>query len=213
MLSHVSRYRLVRPLRITAVVGVFVLAALVISRPAGAAEPAAAVQGFYDALLDVMKNAEKLGFHGREQKLEPAIDQAYDLQLMARLSVGPQWQNLSPEDQRKITAGFRAMTIATYASRFDGFSGEKFEVDPHAVDASGGKIVQTKLIQGNGEPIALNYLMRESGGTWRIIDVFLKGTVSELATRRSEFSSVLRRDGAPGLLKLLDEKTAAEAKG
>jgi phospholipid transport system substrate-binding protein len=213
MLSHVFRHRLAWPLRITAMVGIFVLAAFAISRPAGAAEPAAAVQGFYDVLLEVMKNAEKLGFQGREQKLGPAIDQAYDLPLMTRLSVGPQWQNLSPEEQQKITAGFRAMTIATYASRFDGFSGEKFEVDRNAVEASGGKIVQTKLIQGNGEPIALNYLMRESGGSWRIIDVFLKGTVSELATRRSEFSSVLRRDGAAGLLKLLDEKTAAEAKG
>jgi phospholipid transport system substrate-binding protein len=213
MLSYVSYDHLVRSTRITVVLGVFVLAALILSRPAGAAEPPAAIQGFYDVLLDVMKNAEKLGFRGRQEKLEPAIDRAYDLPLMARLSVGPQWQSLSPDEQQKITAGFRAMTIATYASRFDGFSGEKFEVDPHAVDANGGKIVQTKLIQGNGEPIALNYLMRESGGGWKVIDVFLKGTVSELATRRSEFSSVLRRDGAPGLLKLLDEKIAAEAKG
>jgi phospholipid transport system substrate-binding protein len=190
----------------------FAVIALAVA-PVRAAEPAPVVETFYATLLDVMKNADKLGFRGREQKLAPAIDKAYDLPLMARLSVGPQWQKLSPDEQQKITAGFRQMTIATYANRFDGYSGEKFEVEKPAVDASGGKLVQTKLIKSDGEVIQLNYLMRETGGEWKVIDVFLKGTVSELATRRSEFTSVLRRDGAQGLVKLLADKTAAEAKG
>jgi hypothetical protein len=38
--------------------------------------------------------------------------------------------------------------------------------------------------------------------------VFLSGTISELATRRSEFTSVLRRDGAQGLLDLLGKRIA-----
>src|SRR5262249_53867295 len=75
-----------------------------------------------------------------------------------------------------------------------------------------GTVVQTKLVRTDGDPIALNYLMRESDGAWKVIDVFLNGTASELATRRSEFSSVLRRDGADGLVKLL-ERRAAEGKG
>jgi phospholipid transport system substrate-binding protein len=118
----------------------------------------------------------------------------------------------SAYDQAKLVQAFRDMTIATYAGRFDGYSGEKFEVAPEPADATGGKVVQTKLVQGNGEPIQLNYLVRDQGQGWHIIDVFLKGTVSELATRRSEYTSVLRRDGPGGLLKLMTQK-AAEAKG
>ena len=79
---------------------------------------------------------------------------------------------------------------------------------PEITPASGGVIVQTRLIKGNGEPVTLNYLMRESDGKWQIIDVFLSGTISELATRRSEFTSVIRRDGAQGLLQLLDRRVA-----
>jgi phospholipid transport system substrate-binding protein len=191
------------------------LAVMLVAVPARAEEPPAKViEGLYAVILDVMKNAEKLGFKGRRDRLAPVIDKAYNLPLMARLSVGPDWQKLSPEDQKKVTDAFRELTVSTYAGRFDGFSGEQLVVEPGVQDAAnGGKIVPSKIITSKGEPIQLNYLMREVDGSWKVIDVFLKGTVSELATRRSEFSSVLRRDGAEALLKLMHDKAAAEAKG
>jgi phospholipid transport system substrate-binding protein len=183
--------------------------------PAWAASPPAGVviEGFYATLLDTMKNAKQLGFEGRREKLAPAVDAAYNLPLMARLSVGPQWKDLSAEEQKRFVAGFRELTLTTYAARFDGYSGEKLIVEPGDQDAQGGKIVHTKIIQSNGEPIQLNYLMRKDGDAWKIIDVYLKGTVSELATRRSEFSSVLRRDGAQALLKVMDQKIAEARAG
>jgi phospholipid transport system substrate-binding protein len=190
------------------------VAVLLISLPVQAQqEPPKVVEELYAVILDCMKNAEKLGFQGRRERLTPAIEKAYNLPLMARLSVGPDWQKLSPEEQKRVTDGFKQLTISTYAGRFDGFSGEKFEVEPAVQDVQGGnKIVQSRIITSKGEAIQLNYLMRPANG-WQIIDVFLKGTVSELATRRSEFSSVLRRDGAEALVKLMHEKAAAEAKG
>jgi phospholipid transport system substrate-binding protein len=171
-----------------------------------AEEPAPAViQTFYAGLLDVMKQAQALGFDGRFKKLEPLVDNSYDLPLMTRITVGPQWNTLTPDQQDKVKQSFRAYTIATYASRFDGFSGEKFEVSPTTEPSQGSDlIVSTKLITKTGDPIDLNYLMRNAGAGWRIIDVFLSGTISELATRRSEFSAVLRRDGAEGLINTLN---------
>jgi phospholipid transport system substrate-binding protein len=187
---------------------------VVLALPAGAASPAAGViEEFYATLLDTMKNAEKLGFNGRREKLAPAIDKAYNLPLMARLSVGPQWKSLSAEEQKRFVAGFRELTLSTYAARFDGYSGEKLVVEADNQDAQGGKIVHTKLVKSDGEPIQLNYLMRQEGEAWKIIDVYLKGTVSELATRRSEFSSVLRRDGGAALLKVMDQKIAEARAG
>lgn len=170
--------------------------------------PVKVVQDFYETLLSVMKQAEKLGFQGRYAKLQPAIERAYNLPLMTRLSVGPQWQSLSPEEQGRLTAAFSAYTIATYANRFDGYSGEKLEVGPKPSTVQAGTIVETKLIKSNGEPVALNYLLRETNGNAQIIDVYLSGTISELSTRRAEFTSVIRRDGAAGLLQLLDRRIA-----
>lgn len=194
-------------------VGVLALGIGLLAVPARAEDqPVAAINSFYDVLLDVMKNADKLGFEGRVKKLDPVIRKTYDLPLMARLTVGPQWSSLSPDQQQRITEAFSKMTVNTYGSRFDGYSGERFEVSPQTSKSSNGTVVQTRLIKSDGEPISLNYLMRDENGAWRVIDVFLNGTASELATRRSEFSSVLRRDGPDALVRVI-EKRAAEGKG
>ena len=168
--------------------------------------PQAVIKGFYVVLLDVMQNAGKLGFDGRYQKLKPAIEAAYNLPLMARLSVGPQWQSLTPAEQEQLSRAFAEFTVSTYANRFDDYSGETFEVQPDTAPASGGVIVQSRLVKSDGEKVTLNYLMREADGRWQIIDVFLSGTISELATRRAEFTSILRRDGAQGLLSVLNRR-------
>jgi len=168
--------------------------------------PQAVIKNFYVVLLEVMQKAQELGFNGRYQKLKPAIESAYNLPLMARLSVGPQWQSVPPQEQEELSRAFAEFTVSTYANRFDDYSGEKFEVQHDTVAASGGVIVQSRLVKSNGEPVTLNYLMREADGRWQIIDVFLSGTISELATRRAEFTSVLRRDGAQGLLNVLNRR-------
>jgi phospholipid transport system substrate-binding protein len=186
-----------------------ILGAAVPSLPASAADPAPGVIGkFYDALLVAMKDGPKLGFKGRYDKLAPAVRQSFDLPLMTRLMVGPQWANIPATQQQQIVAAFSEFSVATYASRFDDFSGEKFEVDPKTAASASGVIVRSKLIKSDGEPIQLDYLMRENAGNWQIVDVFLSGTVSELATRRSEFSSVLRRGGAEALVDALQKKVA-----
>src|SRR5580704_7282417 len=184
------------------------LAALPISASRAASPAVDTIKSFYDTLLSVMQQAKALGLKGRYEKLDPAIHRAFNLPLMTRLSVGPDWQKLSPEEQKGLTAAFSDLSVSTYAARFDGYSGEHFDVDPDPAPTSGGVIVNTKLVQSNGEPVQLNYLMRESEAGWQILDVFLKGTVSELATRRSEFSTVLRRDGAQALVQLIQTRAA-----
>ena len=197
--------RLKFPFVLTLALGLGLLLAGAAARAEQAA-PQTVIKSFYVVLLDVMQNAGKLGFDGRYQKLKPAIENAYNLPLMARLSVGPQWQSLTPVEQEQLSRAFAEFTVATYANRFDDYSGEKFEVQPETTPASGGVIVQSRLVKSNGEPVTLNYLMREADGRWQIIDVFLSGTISELATRRAEFTSILRRDGAQGLLGVLNRR-------
>jgi phospholipid transport system substrate-binding protein len=69
-------------------------------------------------------------------------------------------------------------------------------------------IVDTRLVQSNGEAVVLNYLLRENGGAWRILDVYLSGSISELAVRRSEFGAVLKREGSDGLIRTLEQRIA-----
>lgn len=178
---------------------------------AGAADngAVATVSAFYDTLLHAMKGGKQLGFAGRRDLLAPAVTRAFDLPLMTRITVGPQWANMSTDDRQKLVSAFSDYSIATYANRFDDYSGEKFDVSPQAASSTGGDvIVHSKLVPGSGDPVELDYLMRQIGGTWKIVDVFLSGTISQLAAQRSEFTAVLRRGGAAALIQSLHEKVA-----
>jgi phospholipid transport system substrate-binding protein len=179
--------------------------------PASAATDAkGTVDSFDAALMDVMKNAEKLGYKGRFDKFEPVITKIYDLPLMTRISVGPQWTTLTPDQQTKVIEAFKQLSIATYASRFDGYGGEQFEITGESPANGGDDIVDTKLVRPNDEPVELNYRLRKSGDDWRIIDVYLSGTISQLANYRSEFAATLRSGGADALVALINQKVAAE---
>jgi phospholipid transport system substrate-binding protein len=177
------------------------------ARPVLAADDAkATIQTFDDALLDTMKNAGKLGYQGRYAKLEPVVEQTYDLPLMARISVGPQWASLSPEDQAKIIEAFKKLSVGT-----DGYGGEQFQITGDAPTTGGDEKVDTKLIRPHDDPVELDYRLRKNGESWKIIDVFLSGTISQLANYRSEFSATLRDKGPDGLVQLINDKLAALA--
>ena len=171
-------------------------------------DPAARqIRAFCDSLVAVMKQARQLGVRGRYEKLAAPIRETFDLPAMTRIAVGADWTSIASEQQTALIDGFTRMTIATYASRFDGYSGERFEVEPVSEARATGRIVRTKLLQSNGEAITLNYLMRDSGGTWKVVDVYLTGTISELATRRSEFAAILKSGGPSTLIESLRQKT------
>ena len=170
-------------------------------------DPAAqTVQSFYDTLVDTMKHGKELGLNGRYEKLKPAVEQAYDIADMTKFVAGPGWASFSADDQKALMAAFERMTIANYASNFDSFGGEKFTVDPVAQARGNDKVVQSKLITG-GQTIPFNYRLRQVGGAWKILDVYLNGTISDLATRRDEFASIIASGGAEGLIKRLNDRT------
>jgi phospholipid transport system substrate-binding protein len=61
-------------------------------------------------------------------------------------------------------------------------------------------------VDPNDENVKLDYRLRAADGGWKIVDVYLNGTVSELALRRSEYSSLIKRKGLEALLAALDER-------
>jgi phospholipid transport system substrate-binding protein len=170
-------------------------------------EPAlATVQALDNGLLTIMKakGTEK----SRAQSIAPVIDRAFDLPLMTRLTVGPSWTTITPSEQQALVAAFRRMTIAQYSSNFDSWSGESFSIVPQVESRAGDKLVRTTLNAPGKEPVAISYRLRSSGGEWKIIDVFYRNSISQIATRRSDFAAVLAKEGAKGLVAHLDSLAA-----
>ena len=52
----------------------------------------------------------------------------------------------------------------------------------------------------------MTYRLRKFGEKWRIIDVLLDGTISQLIKRRDEYRRTLEDSGITGLTNLLNAK-------
>jgi phospholipid transport system substrate-binding protein len=185
---------------------------LVENAAALALDPQANVRGFYDTLLNTMKNGRSLGQSGRYARLAPVVDRVFDVPSMTRLAIGSSWASLPPAQQQQLTEAFRHYIAATYADRFDSYSGEQLQVTGEQ-PYNGNVIVQTKIVKPNGEATTLNYMMRQNQGSWQISDVYLDGTISQLAVQRSEFNSILRREGIEGLVMALNRKADLLSRG
>jgi phospholipid transport system substrate-binding protein len=196
-----------RAMRTVLAGAIFLVTALDVSAAkAEAPDPAVQqVQIFYDALLDSMKHAKELGIKGRYAKLKPVIEQTFDLPDMIKIAVGPDWSTMSVSDRQSLLTAFERMTVANYASNFDSYDGEKIIVDPTTRARGTDRVVQSKLITKN-QTVTFGYRLRQTtGGAWKILDVYVNGSISRLATQRSEYNATLATGGAAGLAKKLDE--------
>jgi phospholipid transport system substrate-binding protein len=189
--------------------------------PAAAAEAAAGheavatIESLHEAFMGVLRDSASLDYEARRERLAPAIGAAYDSAFMARAAVGRQWDDLSAEEQKLWGESFAALTVANYAARLTRDSGKRFEVLGREDGSNGTVMLRTRVVDpmAEEEAVALDYRMRRTPQGWKIIDVFAKGTVSELALRRAEYSSLLRTSGFRALLDSINAKTAKLASG
>lgn len=174
--------------------------------PAHAASDPAATQidSFDNALLAVMKDGKSLGYKGRYARLTPAVERALDLEAMTRVAVGPSWTTMSDTDHVELVRAFKRLTVASYAHNFSSYSGQSFTTDPNVETRGPDKLVRTRLATGSGAPVSISYRMRESGGAWKVIDVYYQGTISQIMTRRSDFASTLASGGPKALVSHLN---------
>jgi len=122
---------------------------------------------------------------------------------MTGFAVGPAWASFTPAQKSQAVAAFTRLSVANYAKNFDGWSGESFVIDGVQVRGA-DKIVQTRLVRAGAAPVSLLYRMRQSGGAWKIIDVYY-GAISQLTTRRSEFAGPVAQGGAPALIAHMNQ--------
>ena len=191
--------------------GAIVLALAMAVSPAVAYEndsPQASIRALDDGLLAIMKSGHAADVRGRAAVIAPVIDRVFDLPLMIRLAIGSSWTTIAPADQAALVTAFRRMTISQYASNFNGFSGQSFAIDPKIEVRGVDRVVRTTLNNPKSDPVAIAYRLRQTGGSWKVIDVFYRNSISQLATRRADFAGVMASGGARALVAHLNALSA-----
>ena len=161
----------------------------------------------------MMKDADTLGFEGRRKYMEPVVAQSFNMPIIAYLSTKYIWKKFNEKQRKQLTEALERLSVATFAARFKGYSGESFRVLSEEPATQDSVFVNTELVKADGDAIVLKYLLHRSDSGWRIIDVYFLGVHSELSMRRSEYLTVFQRDGFEGLLSELEQKTADYSAG
>ena len=178
-----------------------------------ATEASAVVDRVNSTLIEVMRNADRLGYEGRFKALSPVLVDSFNFPAMAKISVGKHWRSLNDAQKKEMIQAFARLSVATFASRFNAYSGESFQILGESEQRNDSILVQNQLIKRDGERISLNYILRRFDDRLRIIDVYLDAKYSELALKRSEYTTVIKRDGFPGLMSAMEKKIGEYAQG
>src|SRR5260370_17640595 len=178
--------------------------------PWRAQTPSAAVakiQTYYQQLMPTIQQAARLSVRERDKRFSPVFAAVFDIPTMTRLAVGPAWKSFSAEQQATLRDAFARFIVAQYPSHIKDYSGQSFVIDPQTTPESrgGGEIVKTKLLQPGGRTVNINYLVRGE----RVVDIYLNGTINDLAMRRAEFASVVATGGADALIKRFRDRNDA----
>jgi len=163
------------------------------------------VDKFQSELIAVMKNGKQLGFSGRYDKLYGSVSNSHDLNKIARIVVGKEWEKLSEDQQKKLVEVFSRLSVASYAHNFKEFGGESFTIDSEEETTRGGVVVYAHLSIPNDKDVKFEYHLKDTDKTWRIINIVANG-VSDLALKRSEYTSILQREGFDALIAKINEK-------
>lgn len=187
----------------------FVVASMpVIAFSAPPETPAQVVENLHAALLGAMEEAKRIGYEGRYARLASVIRKTFDLPLIARIVVGRYWRTFNNEQKAKFLEAFERLCIATYAYRFDGYSGEQFRLVSENESRRGRIIVNSLLIKPDGEKVELDYTLDRRNNRWKVINVTANG-ISDLSVKRSDYTTFLKRNGFDALLNKLDEKISS----
>ena len=172
-----------------------------------AADPAAArVEALCNGVVDAVKDAKGAGLQARAHKIQPVIEQNFEIPMMAQFAIGPQWAKIAPGERSALIAALTRHTAARYAQEFDSYTGQKCVVDPAVQTRGPDKLVKSEIVEPHDRS-SVNYRLRQYGGAWKVIDVYYEG-VSQLATERADFAGVLASGGPTALVARLNELTA-----
>ncbi len=190
--------------------GLFALVLLGSAAGGSLAASAAAlpIQNLNAALTEVMKKGRSTPFPERFSTLAPVVEQSFDLPGILRMVVGRHWDEFPPEAQKTLLDEFFKFTVASYVANFDGSDQERLEILPETRKLGADEVVETRIVFPKGDPVRIDYVMRNENGTWRAVDVLLDGTISRVAVQRSDFRHIIEAGGPNALIASLRKKVA-----
>jgi phospholipid transport system substrate-binding protein len=178
--------------------------------PARADDPTSVVKTTVNKALEVLRDTQT-PLAQRQDKLRQIVAETFDFTEMAKSAMGYHWRKLTPAQQQEFTNAFIAFIEDSYLGKINDYRGQQVAFLSSRMNGPQYAQVNTDIISPSGrEPIHVNYLLVQEGGTWKIYDVTVD-SISIIANYRNQFNRVMNNQGYDTLIKDLKAKQAALA--
>jgi phospholipid transport system substrate-binding protein len=199
--------------KVLAFIGAMAFAAVALAQ---ALAPDQLVQKITDDVLAAIKSDKELAAGDKQKALKVAEEKVLpyiDFEQATRLAVGRAWSQASPEQKKRLVGEFRNMLVRTYSNAIQAYQGQTLKVLPaRGKQDPEDTTVRTQFIRAGGQPLPIEFHMRQADKTWKVYDIVVEG-VSLVITYRSEFDAVVKQEGIDGLIKRLAQKNTPASVG
>ena len=189
---------------------VFLFSSAGVSASAADSEAGEFIRNLGARAVDVLRDKEGTTFAEREFAFRNILVDGFHMRTISRFVLGRYWKSATKAQRRAYNDVFVDFIVRVYASRFDSYKGETFEIIKVLdSDVGGDVIVRTRILRpSGGSPIGVDYRVRVIDGSYRVVDIGVEG-ISMLHTHRIEFASVIKRKGMDGFLDELRAQVKA----
>ena len=133
------------------------------------------------------------------------VKQNYNSEKMLSMIIGNQWKNVSNKKRKEIINIFEEYIAKNYVRRFSKMKDFSF-IENKEQNVGKFVMVRSNLVIGKKEKVSISYLLSNDQNKWKIFDVLLAGSVSEIATKKSEFKSFTKGGNIDPLIDALKKK-------
>ena len=130
------------------------------------------------------------------------INRTYDAEKMLKMIIGKDWENQEIEKKEELIIVFKKYISKNYLKRFSKIDDVSFRNEKKEKISSELFLVRSNLIIKQ-EKISMDYLLSINNNVWKIFDVLLDGSISEIATKKSEFRIFIKEKEIDSLIDAL----------
>ncbi len=141
-------------------------------------------------------------------EIKNLISVTHDTEKMIQMIVGRVWEKMNSKQKNEILSEFEEYIAKNYIKRFKNINKPKFTNLESKKYNNAYNMVKTELILNNNEKIGIKYLLIFNNNKWKVFDILLAGSISEIATKKSEFSTFIRNGDVSPLIAALKKKNS-----
>jgi len=181
-------------LRLTAAWAILAFALCLFPSRSLAGDATDQIRGAIDRTIGILSDpalAAKGKKEERRDLLRKEIEPVFDFNEMAKRSLGPNWRDRTPEEQKQFVVLFRELLENSYLGKIESYQGEVIRYGKESLDGPYAQ-VKTLVVTSKGQEFPMDYRMLADGGRYRIYDVVIEG-ISLVGNYRSQFNSILQK--------------------